>query len=53
MLLLTLLLNDGFFFQFYPEAEFTSSLYVPITLATDAEAGSPCFAQLLQYKKIC
>ena len=35
-------------FQFSLEAEFTSHLYVHITLATDTEAESPCFAQLLQ-----
>ena len=39
---------DEGFFQFFPEAEFTSLLYVYITLATDTEAESLCFAQLLQ-----
>ena len=40
--------NDEGSFQFSPEAEFTSPLYVHITLGTDTEAESPCFAQLLQ-----
>ena len=35
-------------FQFSPEAEFTSPLYVHITLATNTEAESPCFKQTLQ-----
>ena len=35
-------------FQFSPEAEFTSPLYVHITFATDTEAESTCFAKLLQ-----
>ena len=39
--------DDEGTFQFSPEAEFTSSLYVLITLATDTEAESPTFAQLL------
>ena len=50
------LLNDSYVdsvddegsFQFSPEAEFTSHLYFHITLATDTEAESPWFAQLLQ-----
>ena len=40
--------DDEGSFQFSPEAKFTSSLYIHITFATDAEAESPCFAQLLQ-----
>ena len=35
-------------FQFSREAEFTSPLYAYITHATDTEAESACFAQLLQ-----
>ena len=42
--------NEGSF-QFSPEAEFTFHLNVQITLATDTEAGSPYFAQLLQCKR--
>ena len=40
--------NDEGSFQFSPEAKFTSPLYIHITFATDTEAESPCFAQLLQ-----
>ena len=40
--------NDEGYFQFSPEAEFTSSLYDRVTFATDTGAESPCFAQLLQ-----
>ena len=40
--------DDGGSFQFFPEAEFTSHLYVHITLAADTEAESLCFAQLQQ-----
>ena len=32
----------------FHSTELTSPLYVHITLATDAETESPCFAQLLQ-----
>ena len=55
------LLNDGSVdnvadegsFQFSPESELASPLYVHITLATGAETESPCFAQLLQcYKHV-
>ena len=34
--------------QFSLEAEFKSFLYVHITLATETEAESSCFVQLLQ-----
>ena len=34
-------------FQFSSEAEFKSPLYAHITFATDTEAKSPCFVQLL------
>ena len=40
--------DDGGSFQFSPEAESTSHLYVHITLATDTEVESPCFSQRLQ-----
>ena len=40
--------DDGGSFQFFPEAEFTSHLYVHIILAADTEAESLCFAQLQQ-----
>ena len=40
--------DDEGSFQFCPEAEFTSSLYVLIALATDTERESKTFAQLLQ-----
>ena len=36
-------------FQFFLEVEFSSPLYVHITLATDTEAESPCYVKLLQY----
>ena len=39
-------------FQFSPESELTSPLYVHITLATDAETESPCFAQLYSVKNM-
>ena len=42
------IVDDEGLFQFSSEAEFTSPLYVHITLATDSEAESPYFAQLLQ-----
>ena len=34
--------------QFSPEAEFSLSSYVHITLPEDTEAESPCLAQLIQ-----
>ena len=34
-------------FQFSSKAEFTSPLYVHITIATDTQIESPCFAPLL------
>ena len=40
--------DDESYYQFSPEAEFTSPLYVRITLATDTEAESLCLTQLLQ-----
>ena len=40
--------DDESSFQFSPEAGLISPLYVYITLATDTEAESLCFAQLLQ-----
>ena len=46
MLLLTS--DDESSFEFFLKAEFTSHLYVHITLATDTEAPASCFAQLLQ-----
>ena len=42
------IVDDEGSFQFSPEAEFTSPSYVHITLATDTEAESPYFAQMLQ-----
>ena len=50
------LLNDAFVdiaddegsFQFSPEVEFASALYIHSTLATDVEKESPSFPQLLQ-----
>ena len=45
------ILDDETSFQFSPEAIFISPLYIHITLATDTEAESPCFAQLLQCQK--
>ena len=42
------IVDDESSFQFSPEADFTSPLYVYITLATETEAESPGFAQLLQ-----
>ena len=41
-------ISDKGYFQFSPEVEFTSPLYVHITLATVIELESLCFAQLLQ-----
>ena len=38
-------------FQFSPKAEFTLHLHIHITFATDTEAGSPCFTQLLKCKR--
>ena len=35
-------------FQFFLETEFSSTLYVHITLATDTEAESPFSVQLVQ-----
>ena len=35
------IVDDEGSFQFSPEAEFTSHLYVHITLAKDTEVGSP------------
>ena len=40
------IVDDEGSFQFSPEAEFASPLYVHINLATDTEAESLCFAQL-------
>ena len=42
------IVDDEGSFQFSPETEFTSYLYVHITLATDTEAESLCFAEVLQ-----
>ena len=42
------IVDDVGSFQFSPEPEFTSPLYIHITRATDTEAESPCFAQLPQ-----
>ena len=42
------LVDDEGPFQFSPEAEFTSPLYVHITFATDNKAESQCFKELLQ-----
>ena len=42
------IVGDEGSFQFSPEAEFASPLYVHINLATDTEAESLCFAQLPQ-----
>ena len=36
-------------FQFSPEAEFTSPLYLYIILATGTEVEALCLAQLLQH----
>ena len=33
-------------FQFSPEAEFTSPLYICVNLSTDTEAESSCFLRL-------
>ena len=38
-------------FEFPPKAEFTSPLYVHITLATDTDAAASCFSQLRQYSQ--
>ena len=38
-------------FDFSLKTEFTSHLYVHVTLATDTEAATSCFAQLLQYSQ--
>ena len=45
------IVHDERSFQFSPEAESRLHLHVHITLATDTEAGSPCFAQQLQCKR--
>ena len=45
-MLLLIIVDDEGSIQFSPEAEFTSPLYIPVTLATDTESDSPCFAQL-------
>ena len=42
------IVDDEGSFQFSPEAEFASPLYVHIILATNIEIKSPCFEQLLQ-----
>ena len=39
---------DKGYFQFSPEIEFTSPLYVHLTLAADIAVESLCFAQLLR-----
>ena len=41
------IVDDKDSFQFSPEDEFTSPWYVHITFATDTEAESSCFPQLL------
>ena len=41
------IVDDEGYFGFSLEVEFTSLLYVHITVATDTEAELPCFAQLL------
>ena len=38
-------------FYFSLKTEFTSHLYVYVTLVTDTEAATSCFAQLLQYSQ--
>ena len=43
--------DDEGSFEFPPKAEFTSLLYVHITLATDTDAAASCFSQLLQYSQ--
>ena len=50
MLLLTLVMMRVLL-SLYLKAEFTSHLYVHITLATDSEAAASCFPQLLQYSQ--
>ena len=40
--------DDMSSFQFSPEAQFTSPLYFYMTLATDTEAKSLCFPQVLR-----
>ena len=47
-MMLLLISDDESSFEFFLKAEFTSHLYVHITLAADAEAPASCFAQLLQ-----
>ena len=43
------IVDDEGSFQFFPEAELTSPLYTDITRATEIEAESPYFAQMLQF----
>ena len=43
------IVDDEGYFQFPPEDEFTSRLYINITFATDTEAESSCFAAVLKY----
>ena len=40
------IVDDEGSFQLFLEAEFTSPLYVHVTLPTDTEAEPPCFVQL-------
>ena len=41
--------DDEGSFEFFLKAEFTSHMYIHITLAIDTEAAASCFAQLLHY----
>ena len=50
-MMLLLISDDESSFEFFLKAEFTSHLYVHITLATDSEAAASCFPQLLQYSQ--
>ena len=43
--------DDEGSFDFSLKTEFTSHLYVHVTLVTDTEAATSCFAQLLQYSQ--
>ena len=43
--------DEGGCFEFSPKAEFISSLYIHVTVATDTDAAAFCYAQLLQYSQ--
>ena len=42
------IVDDGSYFEFPPEVDFTFFLYVHVVFATDTEAESLCFVQLPQ-----